>query len=111
MTTRTGSTTLIRQTAVFDGTRLQPAQDVLIDGPVITAVGTHLETPAGATGLYGTGRTLLPSPIDAHTHTSDTAQLRQALVHGITTELDIGWLCRNGRRMLPPPMSGTTWPT
>lgn len=99
MTPRTASSTLIRQVAVFDGRRPQPVQDVLIDGTVIAAVGTDLVAPAGATVLDGTGRTLLPGLIDAHTHTTDTAQLRQALVFGITTELDMGGAPDTARRM------------
>ncbi|MGW7427105.1 amidohydrolase family protein [Streptomyces sp. NPDC054813] len=99
MTLPTPSPTLVRQAAVFDGTRLQPAQDVLIDGPVIAAIGPHLDAPAGATVLDGAGRTLLPGLIDAHTHTTDTAQLRQALVFGITTELDMGGAAETAQRM------------
>lgn len=99
MTPATSSPTLIRQVAVFDGRRSQPVQDVLIDGPVIAAVGTDLVAPAGATVLDGTGRTLLPGLIDAHTHTTDTAQLRQALMFGITTELDMGSAPGLARRM------------
>ncbi|WP_406350657.1 amidohydrolase family protein [Streptomyces sp. NBC_00658] len=99
MTPATSSPTLIRQVAVFDGRRSQPVQDVLIDGPVIAAVGTDLVAPAGATILDGTGRTLLPGLIDAHTHTTDTAQLRQALMFGITTELDMGSAPGLARRM------------
>ncbi|MCX4683375.1 amidohydrolase family protein [Kitasatospora purpeofusca] len=82
--------TLIRNVAVFDGTRQHTAQDVLLDGPVIAAVGPALAAPAGATVVDGSGRTLLPGLIDAHTHTSDTDQLRRALLFGITTELDMG---------------------
>ncbi|MFJ3840630.1 amidohydrolase family protein [Streptomyces sp. NPDC090054] len=98
-TSRTASPTLIRQVAVFDGTRLHPARDVLIDGATIAALGPHLDAPAGATILDGTGRTLLPGLIDSHTHTTDTAQLRQALLFGITTELDMGGAPDTARRM------------
>ncbi|GAA1912855.1 amidohydrolase family protein [Streptomyces durmitorensis] len=99
MSSHTDSPTLIRRVAVFDGDRLAPAQDVLIDGPTITALGPHLDAPAGATVLDGTGRTLLPGLIDAHTHTTDTAQLRQALLFGVTTELDMGGAAETARRM------------
>ncbi|MFF3979771.1 amidohydrolase family protein [Streptomyces sp. NPDC001828] len=99
MTTQATSPTLIRQAAVFDGSRLVAAQDVLIDGPLIAAVGAHLEASAGATVLDGAGRTLLPGLIDAHTHTTDTTQLRQALLFGITTELDMGGSAGTARRM------------
>ncbi|MFD6885471.1 amidohydrolase family protein [Streptomyces sp. NPDC059957] len=90
MSTSASAPTLIRNVAVFDGTELHAPQDALIDGPVIVAVGPALGTPAGATVVDGSGRTLLPGLIDAHTHTSDTEQLRRALLFGITTELDMG---------------------
>jgi imidazolonepropionase-like amidohydrolase len=80
----------IRGAPLFDGTDHRPAADVLIDGPVIAAVGAALDAPAGATVIDGQGRTLLPGLIDAHTHTTSTDQLRQALLFGITTELDMG---------------------
>ncbi|WP_127354262.1 amidohydrolase family protein [Actinacidiphila soli] len=82
--------TLIRNVAVFNGTELQPRHDVLLDGPAISAVGTGLAVPAGATVVDGTGRTLLPGLIDAHTHATGLSQLRQSLVFGVTTELDMG---------------------
>ncbi|MFF1451337.1 amidohydrolase family protein [Streptomyces sp. NPDC058274] len=84
------TTTLIRNVAVFDGTHLHPAQDVLIDGAVIAAVGAATDVPADATVVDGRGQTLLPGLIDSHTHTTSAAQLRQALVFGVTTELDMG---------------------
>jgi len=82
--------TLIRQVAVFDGTHLQTRQDVLIDGDAIAAIGANLAVPSGATVIEGAGRTLVPGLIDSHTHTTSAVQLRQALVFGVTTELDMG---------------------
>jgi imidazolonepropionase-like amidohydrolase len=40
--------------------------------------------------IDGTGQTLLPGLFDAHTHSGDGAELRTALICGITTELDMG---------------------
>jgi hypothetical protein len=37
----------------------------------------------------GTGQTLVPGLIDAHTHAWNEDQLRAALVFGVTTELDM----------------------
>jgi imidazolonepropionase-like amidohydrolase len=65
MFTSASSPTLIRRVAVFNGTHLQPGQDVPLDGPVIAAVGTALDVPTGAEVIDGTGRTLLPGLIDA----------------------------------------------
>ncbi|WP_327070763.1 amidohydrolase family protein [Kitasatospora sp. NBC_01302] len=99
MTTAASRPTLIRRAAVFDGTRLHPARDVLIEGPLITAVGNALPLPEGAQVVDATGRTLLPGLIDAHTHATDTGQLRQSLLFGITTELDMGGAPATARRL------------
>src|SRR3981081_509270 len=93
------SPAVIRGVAVFDGTQLHKQQDVLIHGPVVAAVGPALDIPPGATVLDGTGRTLLPGLIDAHTHTMTTSQLHQALVFGVTTELDMGGVPEHSRAL------------
>ena len=49
----------------------------------------RLPAPAGAQTVDGTGKTLLPGLIDAHTHTIDESSLLQALVFGVTTDLDM----------------------
>jgi len=75
--------TLIRDVRVFDGERVVPATDVLIDDD---RIGTYDGQADEA--VSGTGRTLLPGLIDAHTHVFD-GSLAQALSHGVTTELDM----------------------
>ncbi|MFE6029180.1 amidohydrolase family protein [Streptomyces niveus] len=82
--------TLIRDVRVFDGFRTIPRADVLIDGDRISGpgfVGPDLL-------IDGTGRTLLPGLIDAHTHTFD-GSLAHALTYGVTTELDMFCLPSN----------------
>lgn len=91
--------TFIRQVAVFDGTQLLPAQDVLIDDGTIAAVAPALAVPPGATVVDGTGQTLLPGLIDSHTHTTHAGQLRQSLVFGVTTELCMGGEPETSRRL------------
>ncbi len=91
--------TFIRQAAVFDGTRLLPAQDVLIDDGRIAAVAPALAVPPGATVVDGAGKTLLPGLIDSHTHTTHAGQLRQSLVFGVTTELCMGGEPETSRRL------------
>lgn len=76
--------TLIRDVRVFDGERTTQRADVLIDGDRIAAPDGG---PADVV-VDGTGRTLLPGLIDAHTHAVD-GSLAQALAHGVTTELDM----------------------
>ncbi|MEU3454554.1 amidohydrolase family protein [Micromonospora sp. NPDC006766] len=76
--------TLIRNARVFDGERNTPQADVLIDGDRIAEPDGR---PAQVE-VDGSGKTLLPGLIDAHTHTFD-GSLAQALAHGVTTELDM----------------------
>ena len=80
--------TIFRDARVFDGTRVLERRDVLVEGGVVMRVGTGLKAPAGATVVAAAGRTLLPGLIDAHTHAAGDA-LREAVVFGVTTELDM----------------------
>jgi imidazolonepropionase-like amidohydrolase len=81
--------TLIEHVRVFDGTRVLENSSVLIDGGIIRSVGAAIPRPAGATVIDGTGKTLLPGLIDAHTHTIEENLLQQAPVFGVTTDLDM----------------------
>jgi imidazolonepropionase-like amidohydrolase len=79
---------VVRGARVFDGTRMLGIADVLVSGGKIAAVGRDLSVPPGTEVVAGAGRTLLPGLIDAHAHSlGDT--LRDALVFGVTTELDM----------------------
>ena len=77
----------IKGAKVFDGRWVLEADTVIIEGSTITAVGRGL--PARGTVIDGAGATLLPGLIDSHTHTS-VASLRDALLFGVTTELEMG---------------------
>jgi len=79
---------LIRGANVFDGTRALGVRDVLLRGDRIAEVGRDLVAPGGATVVDGSGHTLMPGLIDAHTHVWP-GSLRTALVFGVTTELDM----------------------
>jgi imidazolonepropionase-like amidohydrolase len=81
-------TFVVRNARVFDGLHVVTATDVFVQRGVIKAVGKKLAVPAGVTPIDGTGRTLLPCLIDAHTHSYLTAR-RDALRFGVTTELDM----------------------
>lgn len=79
---------VIRNVRVFDGIRvLQNAQVLVIDGR-IAAVGEKISAPQGVAEIDGSGKTLLPGLIDAHTHSWGDAQ-RDALRFGVTSELDM----------------------
>ena len=80
--------TLFRDARVFDGERVLENQDVLVEDGLIARVGSELEAPRGADVVNASGKTLLPGLIDAHTHVFQDA-LREAVVFGVTTELDM----------------------
>jgi imidazolonepropionase-like amidohydrolase len=79
---------LFRNARVFDGTAVLQGTDVLVRDGLIAEVGRGLAAPAGATVIDAAGRTLLPGLIDAHAHVFGDA-LREAVVFGVTTELDM----------------------
>ena len=80
--------TAIRNGRVFDGKTIIPSATVLFSNGVITAVGPSVKVPHAATVIDGTGKTLLPGFIDAHTHLFP-GSLERALRFGVTTELDM----------------------
>lgn len=83
---------VIRDVRVFDGDRLIPGATVVLAHRQIAQVagpGETVTVPAGALELDGSGKTLLPGFIDAHSHTMSRGQLKGALAFGVTTELDM----------------------
>ena len=79
--------TAFHDVAVFDGQKMQPPTNVIIEGDHIVRIGSGPD-PAGATVVDGRGKTLLPGLIDAHAHPF-LAALKDALSFGVTTELDM----------------------
>ena len=82
-------TLLFQQVNVFDGTRLLAEQTVRVQDGLITMLRQGDDLPKGAQIIDGAGKTLLPGFIDAHTHVWNPEALVQALVFGVTTELDM----------------------
>lgn len=79
---------LFQKVRVFDGVKVIPETDVLIEQGKIKEIGPNL--PVGeATVINGSGKTLLPGLIDAHVHVHSAETLEQALVFGVTTEFDM----------------------
>lgn len=74
---------------VFDGEKVFDSVDVLVADGRIAAIGKDLYTPAAVTKIDGAGKTLLPGLIDCHTHAHSHPQLNQAVLFGVTTELDM----------------------
>lgn len=79
---------VIRNARVFDGRNVSSSSDVWVQDGYIKAVGMDFKVPAHVTVINATGDTLLPGFIDSHTHTWGDAS-REALVFGVTTELDM----------------------
>ncbi len=79
---------VIQNVRIFDGSRVIPSGTVVVQDGKIASVGRPRKVPAGAELVDGSGMTLLPGLIDSHTHTFGAA-LRQALIFGVTTELDM----------------------
>lgn len=82
------SPVLLTQVQLFDGTQPHAETSVLLRDGLIAQIGTEINAPAGTQQLNCSGMTLLPGLIDAHTHVFP-GRLEQALVLGVTTELDM----------------------
>jgi imidazolonepropionase-like amidohydrolase len=87
---------VIRNAGVFDGERIIPRATVVVQDGKIVSVGERALIPDGAEVISGEGVTLLPGLIDSHTHstsgrlsTSGRPLLRQTLMFGVTTNLDM----------------------
>lgn len=74
---------------VFDGEKLIKDTGVLVVDGTINEMGTAIEPPPEAKVIDGDDRTLLPGLIDCHTHVVDESNLSQAVMFGVTTELDM----------------------
>ncbi len=80
--------TVIRDARIFDGTTVHPRGSVIVRDGLIAEMGDAVTAPPDAEVIDGTGRTLLPGLIDAHTHVT-AGSLEQALMFGVTTALDM----------------------
>lgn len=78
--------TAITNARIFDGERVIDDKTLLIDGALIQSIGGV--APERATIIDAHGATLMPGLIDSHVHT-DFDGLRDALLFGVTTELEM----------------------
>ena len=78
---------VVRGVRVFDGEHTIEQTDVVVRNGRIETIARGAKAD-GLPIVDGTGRTLLPGLIDAHTHTYGEAS-RDALRFGVTTELDM----------------------
>ena len=74
---------------MFDGTRVIAQSDVLVRDGRIAAVAPGIGVPEGAQVIDASGKTLLPGLIDAHAHVWTRDMLKQQLMFGVTTVLDM----------------------
>lgn len=79
---------VIRNIRVFDGMRVLSNTNVLVIDGRIAAIGAKFDAPKEFPSVDGSGKTLLPGLIDAHTHSWGDAP-RDALRFGVTAELDM----------------------
>ena len=89
-------------TTVFEGARVIVGDGRVIDnativvqGDRITQVGTAVKAPAGAARVSLAGKTVMPTIVDAHVHTSTTApelelDLRRRAYFGVGAALSMG---------------------
>jgi imidazolonepropionase-like amidohydrolase len=75
---------------VFDGEQVRPDTNVVVDAGVVRVIDQQIpDRWRNLPVVDGTGATLLPGLIDAHTHTRRVSQLQDALRFGVTTVLDM----------------------
>ncbi|MGW5696656.1 amidohydrolase family protein, partial [Streptomyces asiaticus] len=85
---------IIDKVRIFDGTAmLGPGAVEFADGVITRVLTEPIAAPGASTSadvIDGTGLTLLPGLIDAHTHVFGAeSNLELALAFGVTTELDM----------------------
>jgi imidazolonepropionase-like amidohydrolase len=79
---------LIRRARIFDGRSVRGQFDVLIQDGRIKTIGRNIHPSEHVQVIHAEGDTLLPGLIDSHTHAYGTG-LAEALIFGVTTELDM----------------------
>jgi len=82
-------TTLIKEVCFFDGEKFQPKADILFKHGKILEVGQNLTSSKETEVIPGNGMTLIPGLIDAHVHIWAEGHLRQSLIFGVTTVVDM----------------------
>lgn len=82
-----GAATLVQDVRVFDGKAVHERRSVLFDDARVVDADFRGPAPAGARIVQGTGRTLLPGLIDAHTHAF--RQFDLPVLFGVTTQVDM----------------------
>jgi imidazolonepropionase-like amidohydrolase len=85
-----GNSFVIGNVRVFDGAQTIERATVIVRNGLIDTLGTQVKLPTDLPLIDGSGKTLLPGLIDAHTHSLGEEQtLADALRFGVTTELNM----------------------
>ncbi len=79
---------LFEHVRVFDGVKVIPSTNVLVQDGLIRDIGPEVKEPS-AQIVDGTGKTLLPGLIDSHVHVHGAETLEQAMIFGVTSEFDM----------------------
>ena len=82
-------TTAITNVRIFDGKKVIPSGTVVISEDKIVQVGKDVQIPEGSQIIEGKGFTLLPGFFDSHVHIWTSQNLKQSLVFGVTTVVDM----------------------
>lgn len=81
--------TAIRNVRIFDGEQVIPRGTVIVEGKRIKEVGPDVPIPDDAEVIDGEGQTLLPGLMDSHVHILYPQALKQMLIFGVTTVVDM----------------------
>ena len=80
---------VFKNVRIFDGKQLIPTATVIVVDGKIQSIGNQISIPDQAEVIEGDNLTLLPGLIDAHVHIWDEQHLRQFLIFGVTTVIDM----------------------
>ncbi len=83
------NTFVIKNVRIFNGQRILPDKTIVVRDGKIAGIGKKSKIPAGAVMIDGTGCTLLPGLIDSHVHIYQENALKQSLIFGVTTVMDM----------------------
>ena len=81
--------TVIQNVRIFNGEKVLSETSVVLEAGRISLVTHSFVPPADAKIIDGKGETLLPGLIDSHVHVWSPDNLKQALVFGVTTVVDM----------------------
>ncbi len=81
--------TIIKDVNIFDGKRIIQDRCVVVENGRIKKIGKNLTAPPEAEVIDGKGKTLLPGLIDSHVHVLSEEALRECLMFGVTTVIDM----------------------